>query len=56
MTKIAENSVFQYLRWRGDLLFEQDKFNEVDAFILSQLIYYDYHEIVYDWVEFLKFF
>lgn len=48
MTKIAENSVFQYLRWRGDLLFEQDKFNEVDAFILSQLIYYDYHEIVND--------
>ena len=48
MTKIAENSVFQYLRWRGDLLFEQDKFNEIDAFILSQLIYYDYHEIVND--------
>lgn len=48
MAKIAENSVFQYLRWRGDLLFEQDKFNEIDAFILSQLIYYDYHEIVND--------
>lgn len=46
MLKIAENNVFQYLKWRGDLSFEQDKFNEVDAFILTQLIYYDYNDIV----------
>ena len=46
MLKISENNVFQYLKWRGDLSFEQDKFNEVDAFILTQLIYYDYNDIV----------
>lgn len=44
--KLAENNLFQYLKWRGDLSFEQDKFNEVDSFILSQLVYYDYHGIV----------
>lgn len=46
MFKMAENSVFQYLKWRGDLSFEQDKFNEIDAFILSQLVYYDYNGLI----------
>ena len=40
--KNTENNLFQYLKWRGDLTFDQDKFNEVDAFILSQIVYYDY--------------
>ena len=46
MNKGSENYIFQYLRWRGDLSFEQDRFNEVDAFIFSQLTYYDYSGIV----------
>lgn len=46
MNKGTENYIFQYLRWRGDLSFEQDRFNEVDAFIFSQLTYYDYSGIV----------
>ena len=48
MTKKVENGVYQYLRWRGDLSFEQDKFNEVDAFVLTQLAYYDYNRIIKD--------
>ncbi len=44
--KIAENNIYQYLKWRGDLSFEQDKFNEVDSFIFTQLIYYNYQDIV----------
>lgn len=32
-------NVFDYLQWRGDLLFSQDAFNTVDAVILSRLSY-----------------
>ena len=39
-------NIYQYLKWRGDLTFEQDKFNEVDSFILTQLIYYSFLGIV----------
>ncbi|MBE6131315.1 MAG: DUF2974 domain-containing protein [Erysipelotrichaceae bacterium] len=46
MFKIAENNLFQYLKWRGDLSFEQDKFNEIDSFILSQVVYYDYNGLI----------
>lgn len=40
------NSVFAYLKWRGDLSFEQDPFNEVDGFILSQITFLDFTGIV----------
>ena len=32
-------NVFDYLRWRGDLLFKQDPFNEVDNLIVSEITY-----------------
>lgn len=32
-------TVFDYLRWRGDLSFEQDPFNAVDGMIFSSLAY-----------------
>lgn len=31
--------IFDYIRWRGDLSFEQDKFNELDALIFARLSY-----------------
>lgn len=40
------NSVIDYLKWRGDLSFEQDAFNELDGFILSQLCYFDFSEFI----------
>ena len=32
--KTVETTVFDYLRWRGDLTFAQDSFNEVDNLVL----------------------
>lgn len=32
-------NVLEYVRWRGDLSFEQDKFNAVDALVLAEIIY-----------------
>ena len=29
--------IFDYISWRGDLTFEQDGFNELDALVLSRL-------------------
>ena len=40
------NTMYDYLKWRGDLTFDQDPFNEVDNLILAQLAYVDYEEIV----------
>lgn len=40
------NDIFTYLKWRGDLSFEQDKFNEVDGFIFSQLTFLDLSHIL----------
>ena len=34
-------NLFDYLKWRGDLSFEVDKFNEVDNLILAELSYVD---------------
>ena len=48
MTKIAENSVFQYLRWRGDLSFDERELNEVDALLFSAIIYEEYDHILTD--------
>lgn len=41
-----KNTMYDYLRWRGDLTFDQDPFNEVDNLILAQMAYVDYEEIV----------
>ena len=34
-----DDNVFRYLKWRGDLNFDQDPFNDVDSFIISQLTF-----------------
>lgn len=38
-------SIKTYIEWRGDLLFDQDPFNEVDGAILSELSYIDFHAL-----------
>ena len=44
----ANTTMYDYLSWRGDLLFSQDPFNEVDNMILAQLSYVDFDDIVSD--------
>ena len=39
-------NIVDYLSWRGDIPFEIDHFNRVDALILSELTYTDFSEIV----------
>ena len=34
-----DDNVFRYLKWRGDLKMEQDSFNDIDSFIVSQLTF-----------------
>ena len=38
--------IFDYLRWRGDVPFEADPFNEVDNLVLSELAYADFDGIL----------
>lgn len=40
------SDIFDYLKWRGDLSFERDGFNEVDNLIFSSLAYIDFEGIV----------
>lgn len=40
------SNMLDYLKWRGDLTFSQDPFNEVDNLIFSILSYNDFDEIV----------
>lgn len=40
------NNFFTYLRWRGDLLIKDYPFNEVDALILSELVYIEFENVV----------
>ncbi len=40
------NNIFDYLKWRGDLEFRQDSFNEVDNLILSELAYLELDGLV----------
>ena len=42
----TNNTVLDYLKWRGDLTFAADPFNNVDNLILSQLAYVDFDGIV----------
>lgn len=39
-------NMVDYLKWRGDLSFVQDPFNEVDNLILAELVYTDFGGIV----------
>lgn len=39
-------NIFDYLNWRGDLSFAQDKFNNIDALILSRLSYLPFEHVV----------
>ena len=39
-------TIMEYLHWRGDLTFNQDPFNDIDALILSMLSYLSYKDIV----------
>lgn len=38
-------NIMDYLNWRGDLSFKQDKINEVDAIILSRISYLPFKDI-----------
>lgn len=39
-------NIYDYLKWRGDLSFEKDEFNEIDNLVLSILTYIDFGGIV----------
>ena len=39
-------NILDYLRWRGDLSFEQDALNDVDGLILCRLAYLPFEEVV----------
>lgn len=41
-------NIISYLRWRGDFIFRQMPFNEVDNLILSELAYLNLQDIVTD--------
>ena len=40
------SNILDYFNWRGDLTFEQDPFNDVDAAIMAQLSYLNFDSIV----------
>lgn len=46
--KRTPNNLYDYVHWRGDLSFEERPFNEIDAAILSMLVYMDWYNIVGD--------
>ena len=39
------SNINDYLLWRGDLLFAEAGFNEVDNLIFSELVYVDFRDI-----------
>lgn len=41
-----EDGFFTYLKWRGDLSIKDFPFNEVDALILSELVYVEFENVV----------
>lgn len=41
-------NILDYVYWRGDLSFEQDKFNILDNLIFSEMVYLDYGGVVPD--------
>ena len=40
------SNILDYLAWRGDLSFNQDPFNSIDALILSCLSYVDFTGVI----------
>ena len=45
-SNVSNNTMYEYLGWRGDLTLFTDPFNEVDNLILAQLAYVDFDGIV----------
>ena len=43
---VYEDNFFTYLKWRGDLSVREKPFNEVDALILSELVYIHFETVV----------
>lgn len=41
-------NIEDYIKWRGDLSFQQDPFNDIDNLILTQIAYVDFEGIVPD--------
>ena len=39
-------NILDYIRWRGDLTFKSDPFNDVDNLVFSQMIYADLGKIL----------
>ncbi len=39
-------NILDYMKWRGDLSFSQSPFNDIDALILSQIVYIPFEGIV----------
>ena len=39
-------NIIDYLKWRGDVPFNFDPFNEVDALVLCELVYANFDGIV----------
>ena len=39
-------NILDYIKWRGDLTFEQSQFNEIDNLILSEAAYFPFEEIM----------
>ena len=40
--------ILEYLKWRGDISFSQDRFNKIDALVLSRMIYLPFQKILRD--------
>lgn len=40
------SNICDYIKWRGDLTLEQDKFNEIDALILARFSYLPFDNII----------
>ena len=39
-------NILDYIRWRGDLTFKSDPFNDVDNLVFSQMIYADFDQVL----------
>ena len=39
-------NICDYIKWRGDLTFDCDSFNEVDSLVLSQLSYFNFTDLI----------
>lgn len=44
-------NVLDYIYWRGDLSFDQDPFNEIDALIFSEFAYIDFNLLALELLE-----